>query len=406
MSLLDDLSIITTASADKAGTLYSIIPDSGLADLDITRATTATRTVTGGLVVPVAINEPQIDHADGGSCPALLLEPARTNICLQSQTIDNATWTKVTGGTGSAPVVTANNALAPDNTTTAEKVVFDLNGGTTSSDYSYLNQNYTQAATSYTISCYLKGAVGGEKVTLDFDNGITNIVTLTTSWVRYTYSKAVTNTGSKILRIATQGDIATDDNPTIYMWGCQLEAKFHTGSAASFATSYIPTTTTTVTRNKTQFSQIGLASLLNPTEGVLFLEAACFVAGNSNQHIMAMSNNNAGDHVNIGQWSGSWFASASMGGVNLIFESAIATVADTYFHKVAIKYKSAYTAVFFDGALISHTNNLGTPSGTPMFKYSDGYAGIDLWNLEGKIRSIQYYPLTLSDAQVITLTTP
>ena len=42
MSLLDDAAVLVTANSYKAGVLYSIKPDTGAADLDITRSTTAT----------------------------------------------------------------------------------------------------------------------------------------------------------------------------------------------------------------------------------------------------------------------------------------------------------------------------------------------------------------------------
>ena len=43
MSLLDDVSIVVTPNGYKAGELYAVIPSSGAADMDVTRATDATR---------------------------------------------------------------------------------------------------------------------------------------------------------------------------------------------------------------------------------------------------------------------------------------------------------------------------------------------------------------------------
>jgi len=50
MSLLDDVSIVVTPNGYKAGTLYGVIPSSGAADMDVTRATAATRVDENGLV--------------------------------------------------------------------------------------------------------------------------------------------------------------------------------------------------------------------------------------------------------------------------------------------------------------------------------------------------------------------
>ena len=67
-----------------------------------------------------------------------VLKWAPENLVIQSQTFDNAAWTKAAGGTGSVPVVTANDALAPDGTLTADKVVFNAGAGTTTSDQSLI----------------------------------------------------------------------------------------------------------------------------------------------------------------------------------------------------------------------------------------------------------------------------
>ena len=50
MSLLDDVSIVVTPNGYKAGELYAVIPSDGAADMDVTRATDATRVDEDGLV--------------------------------------------------------------------------------------------------------------------------------------------------------------------------------------------------------------------------------------------------------------------------------------------------------------------------------------------------------------------
>jgi len=51
MSLLDDVSIVVTPNGYKAGELYAVIPEpNDTADMDVTRATAATRVDENGLV--------------------------------------------------------------------------------------------------------------------------------------------------------------------------------------------------------------------------------------------------------------------------------------------------------------------------------------------------------------------
>jgi hypothetical protein len=66
----------------RQGTLYSIKPTSGLGDMTVVRATTATRVNSAGLIESVAINVPRLDYTDS-TCPSLLVEPQRTNLALK-----------------------------------------------------------------------------------------------------------------------------------------------------------------------------------------------------------------------------------------------------------------------------------------------------------------------------------
>ena len=50
MSFYEESSIVITPNAYKAGTLYAVVPTSGAADMDVTRATAATRVDENGLV--------------------------------------------------------------------------------------------------------------------------------------------------------------------------------------------------------------------------------------------------------------------------------------------------------------------------------------------------------------------
>jgi hypothetical protein len=56
MSLLDTASLLLTPNAYKEGKLYSVIPSDGSGDFTFTRATTATRVNSDGLVELVPYN--------------------------------------------------------------------------------------------------------------------------------------------------------------------------------------------------------------------------------------------------------------------------------------------------------------------------------------------------------------
>jgi hypothetical protein len=168
----------------------------------------------------------------------------RTNLLKYSEAFDNATfWAKSPLGVGSAPVVTANAAAAPDGTLTADKVDLDLNGGTTSGDWSWIYQNYPggTAFVTYTLSVWLKAATPSDvgKVIRLTAQGSQDI-TLTEDWYRHEYTETPTVTATLSLGVRTRGNELTADSASFYMWGMQAEE-------AAAATNYIPTTTAPVT---------------------------------------------------------------------------------------------------------------------------------------------------------------
>jgi hypothetical protein len=125
-----------------------------LIDFVFTRAGEATRTAQNGQVETVPSNFPVVNF-DDGDLLGYYSQRAATNVILWSDDFTNAAWIKLGGGTGSVPVVTPNDAIAPDGTLTADRVDFALNGGTTLSDDSKLSQSQTIASPN-TTSVWLK----------------------------------------------------------------------------------------------------------------------------------------------------------------------------------------------------------------------------------------------------------
>jgi hypothetical protein len=214
MSLFDSASLVVTPNGQKAGKLYSIKPTDGSGDLSVVRATSATRVDANGLV-----------------------EIPRTNLLLQSQTFDNAYWAKVFGGVASAPVVTANVETAPDGTTTADRVVFNLNGGTLSTAISQLESaSFTSVSITRTQSFYIKTTDGTTKVfSFVSPTGVATSITVTSSYQRFTYTTTGINAGTIRLRLrgSASGE-GTASSASIAIWGAQYEE-------GNVATEYIPT---------------------------------------------------------------------------------------------------------------------------------------------------------------------
>jgi hypothetical protein len=149
-------------------------------------------------------------------------ESAATNLCLQSEVLGNASWTKTN------TTVSTNSVAAPDSAVTADTLTASAGNATTIQDLGSLG------SAAYVFSIWLKRLTGSGNIDLTLDGGATwTTKTITSEWVRYQITQTLANPDCGI-RIVTNGD-------AIYAWGAQVE----TGAVA---TSYYPTTNSTATR--------------------------------------------------------------------------------------------------------------------------------------------------------------
>jgi hypothetical protein len=190
IGLLDDASLIVTPNAYNEGVLYDVIPNTPLGDMDVVRATTATRVNSAGLI-----------------------EVVPRNLITYSNDFTNATWVSVLN------TITANYAISPDGTQNATRLQSIKSN---SSEDSYLI-NVSKDLAGGCKSIYIKGvSIGGSMILGD------STITFTTEWQRY----SITSDYPFVLVGARTGF----NNIDVLIYGAQLEA-FPT------ATEYFPTTT-------------------------------------------------------------------------------------------------------------------------------------------------------------------
>lgn len=250
----------------------------------------------------VTTNRQNVPHLGytGGTCPHLTLEPSRTNLLLQSEDI-GTTWTNI-GTTESL-----NATTAPDGTSTADKLQEDNTNGTHA-----ITQDVSKAASAltYTFSWYAKAAErswvrllasNGANFVSVFYNLSTGVVgTQSTTGFTIDSTPQITDEGNGWYRcsvvftsdtgtsLALRAYVQTADNEGtsyqgttgsgIYLWGAQLEQ-------ASYLTSYIPTTTATVTRVADAVTAIapGYNILLRSQEfdNASWVKTACSISANN-----------------------------------------------------------------------------------------------------------------------------
>lgn len=181
-NLLSQASLVMIPSGYKEDVVYSQIPTDGSGDLSFTRASNGTRVNSAGLVEV---------------CP--------WNLVQQSEQIDNAAWIKFNCS------ITPNDAIAPNGTQTADKVVFSGSG-----HYFYQQTSFIGQATA---SIYVKGTAG-ETISIDNTQAITEpLITLTGEWQRITTT--TTTSGSSVQGIALS-TFQSATARTIYVWGGQV----------------------------------------------------------------------------------------------------------------------------------------------------------------------------------------
>jgi hypothetical protein len=115
---LQQASLLLIPSGYKSGVAYSALPNNGNGDLTWSRNSTANRTQSNGTIGSVGANVPRLSYMYG-SCPALLLEPQRTNLDPVSQAFASP-WSLTNSGGVTVSSVSASN---PFGFSTVQKVI-------------------------------------------------------------------------------------------------------------------------------------------------------------------------------------------------------------------------------------------------------------------------------------------
>lgn len=407
------------------------------------RSSTATYYDSTGTIRTAASGQPRYTYNPNllTVAPKLLLEAAATNLVKYSEQLDNAVWGKVNCS------ITANAAVAPDGNQTADKLV----ANTTSGGH-YVYQSV--GGTAGVWSVYVKAAEYS-RVTLGFyvDNqypDTTAVFELSTGkWTKLAPYFATNPFGAQYvgngwwrisiysgagdvinIGIADPSNVGTwdttfagDNTSGIYVWGAQVE----TGSGA---TSYIATTSATVTRaadtfttavrtrsadvySSSQVTRAGdnptitgtnFSSWYRPDEGTLyadFMLDSVLQTGIYAQIFDIRNSNDSAQRLSIFWNPGE---SANSGGfIQNVVEQATTyqSVAKGIPAKIAFAYKTNDAASSLNGGAIYSDNSVMLPVGinSANIGKSNGAA-------LGKqyIKRIAYYPKRLTNAELVSIT--
>ena len=364
------------------------------------------------------LNVPRLTYQNGGGgCPSLLLEKQSTNLVSYSEQLDNAAWNK------EQLSVTANTTTSPDGTQNADSMTEN-----TANDHHLIYQGFTLSAGAYTESVFMKKntrqygflqiatdtAVNRYTIVVDLDNG--SVTATSTAGSPTGTSYKIDSMGNGWYRVTatathTAGDVycvfglSNSANPTfsavatptytgngtgsIYVWGAQLEA-------SSYATSYIPTTSSSATRVADDITNTFLQSggFLGSNTGAMFVSGTTYSLGNTILNFVLTADNNTtkaflfdtiSNQIRLRTWDASSNTQSLTSG----------TITGNY--KLCVSWTSSSIKYFVNGSLIGTISQTTYPY-TTIKPESTSYSN-NIWG------EVVFFPTNIADADAIALTT-
>jgi len=370
----------------------------------------------GGSIDNISIQEvleddlPRIDYSTGEA--AFLLEPQSTNLITYSEDFSQSYWTKTGVGVTSG-------FTSPSGDLSAYEVTENASGG---AHTFYSNTLPSTNGETYTYSLFVKyngrqwfrlwGQYGSSNFSTYFDiqNGLlgskdigvtSKIEDYGNGWYRVSATATSDGTANRF-----RGYLADADNSPAYdgdgvsgayIYGAQLEA-------LSYATSYIPTNGSIVTRAAE--SCLDATPTINSEEGVLYAEISA-LADTGTRRCISLSNGSTSNRVMLryDSVSNRIQCFAQIGGT--VYADISTTSYDTTdVNKIAYRYKSGEYALYINGveqgtstdAAIFAQDTLTELS----FRRGDNNANQDFY---GNTKDLRVYEKALTDDQLIELTT-
>ena len=403
MSLLDKASLIVTPNSYKESVLYSVVPNTTLGDMNVVRATTATRVNEQGLIESVGLNIPRIDYTNG-SCPGLLVEPQRTNLLTYSNDFIDTAWVKLNCS------ITANNTTSPDGNVNASKLTSTVAGN-------FLYNAVTTANGIYTFSCFVKKldtdninisvtdfATGSSFGIFNFTTGLFTLVVNGGSWTNTTANVISLQNGWFKISLTSQKNAGTvvssridsfDVGTSVYIYGAQLEA-------GSYPTSYIPTVSTSITRNADVISKTGISSLIGQTEGTAFVDFYAKGKYDALNMLLLISDGTSANMFYIALTDGKFEVYMQSSSTPQFVYSGATILNENSRNKIAIGYANNDIILYHNGVQLTTdaTATIPTTSSIRLGSYlSDSF----LYN--SGINSAQLYKTRLTNTELAQLTT-
>lgn len=373
-------------------------------EFDVVRSTSATRVNSSGLIESVDVNVPRIDYLNDAK-GELLIEPQRTNLVRESENLV-LPWVVISS------TRVANAAISPDGNNTADKIYPNSSGV-----FRWVYQDTGVVLNNHFSTFFAKSdglnfiffSDGATPIAIiDLTDG--NVSSVTAGWSVSTEEQAngwykvivqypASNTRQFIAVGCSDGvdqNVTANGTDGVLLWGFQVEQ-------GSYATSYIPTSGSTVTRNADVISKAGISTLLGDSEGTIFYEAMSF---SSDEGFISLSNGSTSNQVRTGFGNlGGFSTVVTVGGANQVVNGNFGAYTAGTFYKFAMRYASNDFNYYVNGSsILTNTSGITFPATTLSriyFAQGDG----SLKYFYGRIRQLTIFDTALIDSEMSTLTT-
>jgi hypothetical protein len=390
--LLDKASIILSPTGYSVDTIHNVKPGSTpFGDITLIQNGTATRVDENGFVVTNATDIPRIDYSKGEG--AILCETSSVNQIRYSEDFSNALWTKaainLTSSTGTSPRGTS-------------QTLYTIDRAPASGDGLHTALASSATGNGVGMSIWIRrvsgaGSTGNVWIGREPESGGVmfsgNVYAIGSEWQRIEY-KSTGYTGTSRMYINPQY------GHQFQVWGAQTEKSG--GGQPGKVSSYIPTTSLAVTRNRDNYANGGDSTLIGQTEGVLYFEGASLTPWSTGRAI-ALSDGGAVNRIVLYfdfqanqirgiAWDGN--------GAQVLLQKVLWNQTD--FNKIAIKYKSGDIALWINGTEeVTSTSALSFTAPLTELAFDQGNGSI---HMDGFIKSVVVFKEALSDAELTALT--
>ena len=360
---------------------------------DFTRASSATRVNKDGLIETVGGGKARIDFKDD-SKGALLLEPQRTNLFLNSEPTSNE------GASGGITYESFNWFLGFSNC-----IKFGDN-----SSLRYRYGATVPATTQYTISAFVimddlsEPLVGVSSVTGDFAfvcGGVTGGVANENIYY-----------GNNIYRVSTTLTSGTNaNNNGIIKYTSQSSKGFRVVGLqieqGSYATSYIPTQGSAVTRLADTCDNGANEQVINSTEGVLYFEGSAIANDGTFKRIsVGTSDNLFANSIQL-RYNTADNSMAYQFRVGNVYQADITTtINSTNINKIACVWKTNRFEIWINGIKKAEDTSGSVPPSNTFNSLFFGKTSIGLAEaFKGNTKDLRVYNTALTDQELQALTT-